>query len=71
MLHLLDKGQIGGTVYGRYVSLVYTLFMEKQNNIVTANKRLYPFTEVNPFMSWSDKLSMVLYGDSPEAKILR
>ena len=49
----------------------FTSFMERQNNMSTANLSLYPFTEVNPFMSWSEKLSLTIYGESSVSRDLR
>lgn len=49
----------------------FTSFMERQNNSVTADYRFYPFTEINPFMSWFEKLNLSIYGESSAARELR
>jgi len=42
----------------------FRLFIEKQNDMVTADRRYYPFTENNPFLPWYKKLKLQLIGES-------
>jgi|SRR6267378_323749 len=39
-------------------------FMEKQNTMETAERRLYPFTTTNPYLPWLDQLRINLFGES-------
>src|SRR6201992_3749684 len=40
-------------------------FMETQNNMNTANRKLYPFTSDNPYNSWFKKLRIHYLGETP------
>jgi len=40
-------------------------FMDTQNNMNTANRRLYPFTSDNPYDSWLKKLRIHYLGETP------
>lgn len=42
----------------------FKTFMEYQNNVVTADRNLYPFTNDNPFDSWFKKLRIHYFGES-------
>jgi len=37
--------------------------MEYQSNPVTQNRRLYPFTENNPFLPWYKKVKVAMFGE--------
>ena len=39
-------------------------YMEIQNNYISANRKLYPFTEYNPIDPWYKKLRLQLFGES-------
>jgi hypothetical protein len=39
-------------------------FMDKQFKLETADRRYYPFTEVNPYASYSDRLKRAIFGES-------
>jgi hypothetical protein len=41
----------------------YQTFMDLQNNPVSADRRYYPFTEVNPFLPWYKKLKVAVFGE--------
>jgi len=46
-------------------------FMQVQENPVTANRRLYPFTEVNPFLPWYKQLKITYIGESVSEALQR
>jgi len=39
-------------------------FMERQNVMETAERKLYPFTTLNPYLPWYDQLRINLFGES-------
>jgi hypothetical protein len=39
-------------------------FMERQGRLVTQDKRYYPFTEINPYDSWFDRLRISWLGET-------
>jgi hypothetical protein len=39
-------------------------FMERQGRLVTQDKRYYPFTEINPYDSWFDRLRVTWLGET-------
>lgn len=39
-------------------------FMEKQNHMETAERTLYPFTTLNPYLPWYEQLKINLFGES-------
>lgn len=41
----------------------YQTFIDLQNNPVSADRRYYPFTEVNPFLPWYKKLKVAVFGE--------
>jgi hypothetical protein len=45
-------------------SQAFKNFMERQNNIETSERRLYPFTTTNPYLPWFDQLRINLFGES-------
>lgn len=40
-------------------------FMHNQNDAIHADRRYYPFTEINPYDRWYRRLSTQLFGESP------
>jgi len=42
----------------------FKVFMERQNVMETANRKLYPFTTVNPYLPWYEQLKIYLVGES-------
>jgi hypothetical protein len=49
----------------------FQTFMEKQNDMVTADRRYYPFTEINPTLSWYQQLKIQLLGESLSESLQR
>jgi hypothetical protein len=45
--------------------------MQKQNDMVTADRRFYPFTETNPFLPWYKQLKINLLGESVSESLER
>jgi hypothetical protein len=46
-------------------------FMNKQNDMVTADRRFYPFTEINPYLPWYKQLKTHLIGESVSESLER
>jgi hypothetical protein len=49
----------------------FKIFMEKQNDMVRADRRFYPFTETNPFLPWYKQLKINLLGESVSESLTR
>ena len=49
----------------------FQTFMENQNNMSTADRRFYPFTEVNPILPWYKQLKTQLLGESMSESLQR
>lgn len=49
----------------------FQTFMEKQNVMETADRSLYPFTEINPYSSYFNKLKTSLFGESISESLQR
>jgi hypothetical protein len=49
----------------------FKIFMQKQENPVTANFRLYPFTEINPYLPWYKQLKVSMIGESISESLQR
>lgn len=41
----------------------FQTFMDYQSNPITKNRRLYPFTENNPYLPWYKKLKVAMFGE--------
>lgn len=39
-------------------------FLADQNELVTQDKRFYPFTKINPIAPWHQRLKMLLIGEN-------
>jgi len=46
-------------------------FIERQNDMVTADRRYYPFTENNPFLPWYSKIKIHFLGESMSESLQR
>jgi len=42
----------------------FKTFMERQNHMETADRTLYPFTTINPYLPWYEQLKINLFGES-------
>ena len=42
---------------------LFQTFMDYQNNPATADRRYYPFTEINPFLPWYKKVKVAVLGE--------
>jgi hypothetical protein len=49
----------------------FQTFMEKQNHMETADRRYYPFTEINPLLPWYQQLKIQLLGESVSDSLQR
>jgi hypothetical protein len=46
-------------------------FIERQNHMETADRTLYPFTAVNPYLPWYQQLKIQLFGESISESLQR
>jgi len=49
----------------------FKIFLQKQNDMVTADRRYYPFTEINPILPWYKQLKIQLFGESASESLER
>lgn len=49
---------------GSETSQGFKTFMDKQNVMETAERSLYPFTKINPYLPWYEQLKINLFGES-------
>jgi hypothetical protein len=49
----------------------YRSFMEQQYRLETADRTLYPFTDVNPYMTWSQRVKTYIFGESAHDSLQR
>jgi len=49
----------------------FKIFLQKQNDMVTADRRYYPFTEINPILPWYKQLKVQLFGESVSESLER
>jgi len=49
----------------------FKIFLQKQNDMVTADRRYYPFTELNPILPWYKQLKIQLFGESVSESLER
>lgn len=49
----------------------FNRFMDLQNDYVRADRSLYPFTVVNPYATWYQRLKLSIFGESNPDKLDR
>jgi len=49
----------------------FNAFLDRQKDMVTADRRYYPFTEVNPILPWYKQLKTQLFGESVSESLER